>query len=46
MVKKHNATTPIACAGVLNQNEKVHTKFVYDELANGNNLNFEVSILF
>ena len=26
--------------------QKIHTKFVYDELANGNVLNFEVSILF
>ena len=24
----------------------IHTKFVYDELANGKDLNFEVSILF
>ena len=24
----------------------IHSKFVYDELANGNDLNFEVSILF
>ena len=46
MVEKHDATTPIVCSGVLNQNEKVHTKIVYDELANRNVLNIEVSILF